>query len=397
MATTIIDWPVRFVRQYAESLDRDFSFSTTLERTNYLSNPLAYQGQIVYDEEEDKLYRINSTKDGFILLDGGTSTGEANTASNLGTGVGVFSAKVSADLQFKSLLAEGATTITDNGDGTVTISSTDTNTGEVNTGANMGTGYQIFAGKTGVELTFRTLKAGTNTTITEDADGALIITGGAGETNTASSKGTGTSLVFGKTGADLEFKSIKAGTNTAIEENADGTLTLNVTIPEQGVKLKRITVAGNTFVVGDPINNALGLATSVDFETSEFIGFVMQKEGDDLLLAGPGEWIDVSGWGLAGPGEYFLTSTGGITTTEPTDTEVRKPVLITLNATEGQVLHTLGTKQGSTSGETTNTVKNDTDTYTSTPAANQIVTLTQAEYDAIATKDPNTIYAIPKA
>jgi len=41
-----------------------------------------------------------------------------------------------------------------------------------------------------------------------------------------------------------------------------------------------------------------------------------------------------------------------------------------------------------------NKVGNDTDTYTSTPKANQIITLTQTEYDAIGTPDVNTLYYI---
>ncbi len=39
-------------------------------------------------------------------------------------------------------------------------------------------------------------------------------------------------------------------------------------------------------------------------------------------------------------------------------------------------------------------VRNDTDTYTGTPAISQIVSLTQAEYDAIGTKSSSTLYVI---
>ena len=42
----------------------------------------------------------------------GASGGEANTASNLGTGAGVFAQKVGVDLQFKSLVAGSETSIT---------------------------------------------------------------------------------------------------------------------------------------------------------------------------------------------------------------------------------------------------------------------------------------------
>ena len=42
----------------------------------------------------------------------------------------------------------------------------------------------------------------------------------------------------------------------------------------------------------------------------------------------------------------------------------------------------------------TNSVKNDTDTYTSTPPVTKIITLTQAEYTAITTPNVNTLYII---
>lgn len=41
-------------------------------------------------------------------------------------------------------------------------------------------------------------------------------------------------------------------------------------------------------------------------------------------------------------------------------------------------------------------IRNNTDTFTSEAKINQIVTLTQAEYDAIPSPDPNTLYLIPE-
>lgn len=42
----------------------------------------------------------------------------------------------------------------------------------------------------------------------------------------------------------------------------------------------------------------------------------------------------------------------------------------------------------------TNVVTNDADTFSSTPKIYNIVSLTQAEYDALTAADPNTLYVI---
>lgn len=60
----------------------------------------------------DQLISVELT--GFAFGAGGS--GEANTGSNIGTGEGVFSAKVGVDLRFKSLLGLDGMTITDEGD-----------------------------------------------------------------------------------------------------------------------------------------------------------------------------------------------------------------------------------------------------------------------------------------
>ena len=56
---------------------------------------------------------ITRTVDGTINFDGSgvSGTGEANTASNVGGGIGIFSTKVGVDLQFKSLIAGDGVTL----------------------------------------------------------------------------------------------------------------------------------------------------------------------------------------------------------------------------------------------------------------------------------------------
>jgi len=64
------------------------------------------------------------------------SSGEANTASNLGVGVGLFSTKAGIDLRFKSITGGDGILITDVGSGTVSISADALQTFEARNGIN---------------------------------------------------------------------------------------------------------------------------------------------------------------------------------------------------------------------------------------------------------------------
>lgn len=101
----------------------------------------------------------------------GGGSGEVNTASNVGAGEGVFKQKVAEDLEFKSLVAGTNVSLISDAN-TITISSTDT--GEVNTASNVGSGDGIFKQKTGVDLEFKSLIAGENISITSDTDAVTI-------------------------------------------------------------------------------------------------------------------------------------------------------------------------------------------------------------------------------
>jgi hypothetical protein len=70
---------VQYERQYAGAIDKDYSFTTT-ERIAYLSNARRYPGQIVYDSDEDKNYRLNFARNTWLELGGSslpTQTGNS--------------------------------------------------------------------------------------------------------------------------------------------------------------------------------------------------------------------------------------------------------------------------------------------------------------------------------
>lgn len=93
--------------------------------------------------------------------------------------------------------------------------------GEANTYSSTGTGEgTITKTKTGVDLPFKSLKQGTNITLTNNADDVTITS--SGEANTSSNVGTGEgTLAKTKVGTDLPFKSLKQGTNITLTNNTN--------------------------------------------------------------------------------------------------------------------------------------------------------------------------------
>lgn len=154
-----------------------------------------------------------------------SSNGETNTASNLGsTGGRVFSQKAGVDLQFRRIIGTGRITATEN-----TNDITITTTGEANTGANLGAGHGVFGSKVGEELQFKSLIAGPNVSLSSTSTGITITgLGGSGETNTASNIGNGSQVFKDKLGVDLRFRTLVAGANTTLTQT-DTTISIATT------------------------------------------------------------------------------------------------------------------------------------------------------------------------
>ena len=94
---------------------------------------------VVYDSLNDELV-INAT---------GSASGEANTASNVGAGEGVFKQKTGVNLEFKTLVAGTNVTLTPGTD-TVTINSTASATGDVvGPASSVNNDIALFDGTTG--------------------------------------------------------------------------------------------------------------------------------------------------------------------------------------------------------------------------------------------------------
>jgi hypothetical protein len=127
-------------------------------------------GHTIQDEGTSQTSRtnLNFVGAGVTVTDGGagpdstivtiSTAGEANTASNVGAGEGVFRSKTGVDLAFKTLTASGAIVLT-SGANTIDISTAPT-VGEANTASNLGAGEGVWVSKVGVDLRFKSLVAG---------------------------------------------------------------------------------------------------------------------------------------------------------------------------------------------------------------------------------------------
>lgn len=147
---------------------------------------------------------------------------------NVGTGMDVLvnEAPSQQSVLAKSIKAGTNVTITNDG-ATLTINSTASGgTGGITGATNAGTGTGVASGVSGTSLVLKSLKAGPNISITSTADEITVeATGSAsGEANTASNVGTGVGVFKSKTGVNLALKTLKAGANITLTPSADEVL-----------------------------------------------------------------------------------------------------------------------------------------------------------------------------
>lgn len=92
---------------------------------------------------------------------------------------------------------------------------------ESNTASNLGTGEGVFFEKVGNDLRFKSLKAGTNITLNATDEEIEINASGSGEANTASNVGSGSALFKQKSGVDLQFRTLTQGSGVTLNQTAD--------------------------------------------------------------------------------------------------------------------------------------------------------------------------------
>lgn len=154
-----------------------------------------------------------------VVVHYGIFVGSGAGVTSVGSGASIVK---DGDGVLRSIQGIGEVSVNVNGD----VVEVGTNA-QNNIGVSLGTGAPVYAGKTGATLQFKSLKAGTNVTLTESADSITVAAtgaGGGGEVNTASNVGTGVGVFKAKGGVDLKFKSLKAGANVTLTPSADEVL-----------------------------------------------------------------------------------------------------------------------------------------------------------------------------
>jgi len=196
----------------------------------------------------------------------GTITG----GINLGAGEGlVFKDASAADLRFRTL-KQGSNVTISTGTNEVTISSTDT--GEVNTASNVGSGDgQVFKTKSGVDLQFRRLAEGSNITITTGTDDVTI----------AAASTTATLQTAYDTGAGTI-----TGVTTAKPVSIEGTSSGQRVLQTAG----RIALSGSTSEFGTETKtvNSASRPHQVFIHGTDEFPLGIDDHSDSATRAGPG-------------------------------------------------------------------------------------------------------------
>ena len=231
--------------------------------------------------------------------------GEANTASNVGTGYGWFYRKNVYDLEFKTIIAGTNVTITED-TLTLTINATDSDT--LYAAENVGSAVEIYKAtdlRVGVNyFQFKTLVAGTGIVLTPGTDTIQIDATGldGGEANRGENVGTGTHEWYkGMNGVNLQFRTFDEITS-GDAYNPFGRITFDITDPD--------TILIGTTAELNTASNVGGYAEVYQTKTNENFAFRTIKAGSGAVVTQFADYIQIDATGVGG-GEVNTASNVG--------------------------------------------------------------------------------------
>lgn len=189
----------------------------------------------------------------------GTSS-TSTTATSLGAGRDVYKQKVGDTLQFRSIVAGAGITVTENANDLTIAATGGSGTGESNTASNLGSGTGLFAGKSGVDLRFKSLAAGSGISLADDGSTVTVSAPGLGASYSGANLGVSGEGVYSATvGTEHQFKKLKAGTNVSLSSDASS-ITINASGSGSGLvefssyaALRAYTGAAVTVRISNPL------------------------------------------------------------------------------------------------------------------------------------------------
>ena len=204
------------------------------------------------------LNSYNSTTNSFTCGAVSGSGGENNTASNIGSGLGWYKQKVGVDLQFNSVLAGQGIDITDTTND-LTIS----------------TDFLIDSVDCGTDFVQEI----------NNVTGAITCAAGSGEVNTYSSSGHGAGvIILTKSGVDLPFRGIAAGSGATVTQNGTDVIISAAGLSDGDKGDITVSGSGATWTID---NNVVTYAKMQDISaTSRFLGRITGGSGDTEELTG---------------------------------------------------------------------------------------------------------------
>lgn len=175
------------------------------------------------------------------------------SVANTGSGVAVYSHTTGSQFILKTITGSGATSISEL-NGVIIVSSSDT--GETNTASNTGSGEGVFLQKIGTDLVFRSLQGLGSVSVLSGANGTILISGsttisaGQGTITNAQNIGLGQGVYATTSGSILQFRSLIGSGGVSVISGSDSITIYTTpgggTLFEEYVQDDNVTVNGQT-------------------------------------------------------------------------------------------------------------------------------------------------------
>jgi len=289
---------------------------------------------------------IDTSANTFTLTASGTGGGEINTASNIGTGEGVFAQKSASDLEFKSLKKVGAAlsiasdansityTLDDSAFATAaqgTLADTAIQSDDLATVATTGS-YTDLTNQPTIPpaAPVDSVNGNVGVVVLDGTDVELIDGGGVSVTQAISDLDTDKLENSSQTNRLLGRYSSGTGQVEQIQIGSGLSLTAGGTLQASGGGgadlTKEINQVAHSFVLGSVVrlDGSTYVAARADTESmANAISIVIAVTDVDNFTIQSESYVDPSiDFGLTDGQEVWLGQTGGLTTTEPTNGEI---------------------------------------------------------------------------